>query len=791
MKHERGGRGDRKGWIVPFLVAGLIWATPGPFAIAYAQRAAVVDASAASLNRSLDALQASLGDLPRDSFDIEAVLLDEGLDPETLYGWVQDRTTLVPYRGLLRGPRGVLMDRVGNSLDRSLLLYELLSAAGDEVRLARGQLDEATARRLLQDAAGRTVSPPASTPASADALAGYAADHGLDGTRLLGDAARQSELSMSLRETLQQRVERQRDVLADELAGVAPSRAGEGARVVEARAVEARAVEATRDHWWVQRQQDGTWIDLDLGAAEAGFALAAAESTVRPDGWAALAGDDPELAHAVTIRVVAECWQNGQLDETVVLDSGPLLAARALDDPITLLHVPIGWPERGALSGAEPGAVRSTVAAVASWVPMLQIGDRTIADLAFDRDCVFEPSDELTIPGSAVSDKLGGLSDLFGGLPGGESAEDAGADEGASAQLSAVWLQYERTSPGSPARTVRRQLFDRIGPAARAEGGDRPAPEGDDWPLALLGRTEILIQAHGLSPAYVEYRLGTALEANRSVLVAIARAVDEGDEDADPGELTGLPPSQLHALAVLRSSGAPSELYLASANVHTFHTRPVAEGDALRLVQSFDIVANDVAVRPFVAVDGWRARLEQGLRDTNAEALLTRLPCDVDTGSARVCEPRPNAADRLAGEPDGWILIDSLDAVDASDLATLPAGLAEALDAGSLALLATSGEPVWWEVDPDTGTALGRDALGWGNAAVDYAIALGLNVFGFAVCTASSSSSLGNASCVAGAFLGWGAGIAALTGAAVAGRVIAAIAAIFAALPVIVEVHSR
>lgn len=786
MKHGRGGRSDRNNWIVPFLVASLIWSTPGPSATAFAQRAAGEDTSVASLARSLDAVQAALADLPRDSFDVEAILDDEGTEAQALYGWVQDRTTLVPYRGLLRGPRGVMMDRVGNGLDRSLVLYELLSAAGDEVRLARGQLDETTARRLLQDAAGRTVSPPASASASADALAGYAAAHGLDRTRLLDEAARLSELSMSLQEELQQRVERQGDVLVDALAGVDRSRADEAAR-----ADEVRAVEATRDHWWVQLRQNGTWIDLDLEAGEPGRALIEATSTVRPDGWAGLARDDPELAHTLSIQVVAECWHDGELDETVILDSGPLVAAGTLDHPITLLHVPIGWPERGALTGADSAAVRTAAAAVTSWVPMLQIGDRTVADLAFDSDCEFESSGELTIPGAAVSDTVGGVTDLFGGLPGGEPPNDASADQGPSAQLSAVWLQYERTSPGAPPRTVRRQLFDRLGPGVRAAAGDRPVPNGDDWPLALLGRTEIFIQAHGLTPSYVEHRLGTALEANRAVLLGLARAVEEGDDDADPGDLTGLPPSQLHALALLRRSEAPSDLYIGSPNVHTFHTRPVAEGDALRLVQSFDIVANDVAVRPFVAVDAWRARLEQGLRDTNAETLLTGLPCDAGASSARVCEPRPNAADRLAGDPDGWILIDSLDGAGVADLPTLPTGLADALDDGSLALLATTGEPVWWEIDPVTGTALGRDAAGWGNASVDYAIALGLNVFGFAVCMASSSSSLGNASCLAGAFLGWGAGLAALTGAAVAGRAIAVIAAIFAAMPVIVEIHSR
>src|SRR5208282_5744340 len=63
--------------------------------------------------------------IPRDTFDMQAVIDKVGKDPQKLFEWVRDNTYFVPYRGLLRGDRGVLMDRLGNSLDRAMLLYAM------------------------------------------------------------------------------------------------------------------------------------------------------------------------------------------------------------------------------------------------------------------------------------------------------------------------------------------------------------------------------------------------------------------------------------------------------------------------------------------------------------------------------------------------------------------------------------------------------------------------------------------------------------------------------------------
>ncbi len=108
-----------------------------------------IETIAEQVERGLEALAEEAQQIPRDSFDLQAIIVQVGKDPGDLFEWVRDHTYWVPYRGSLRGPLGVLMDRTGNSLDRSLLLAELLRLAGGEARLAHAQLDEFLGGRLL------------------------------------------------------------------------------------------------------------------------------------------------------------------------------------------------------------------------------------------------------------------------------------------------------------------------------------------------------------------------------------------------------------------------------------------------------------------------------------------------------------------------------------------------------------------------------------------------------------------------------------------------------------------
>src|ERR1051326_7130223 len=114
------------------------------------------DERAATRGSRLDALESSLRALadgdrasPRDRWDPSYVVETIGRQPDALFEWVRTNTRWIPYRGRLRGAAGVLMDRDGNSLDRSILVATLFRAAGHPVRLAHAALPPAMAGDLV------------------------------------------------------------------------------------------------------------------------------------------------------------------------------------------------------------------------------------------------------------------------------------------------------------------------------------------------------------------------------------------------------------------------------------------------------------------------------------------------------------------------------------------------------------------------------------------------------------------------------------------------------------------
>ena len=321
-------------------------------------------------------------------------------------------------------------------------------------------------------------------------------------------------------------------------------------------------------------------------------------------------------------------------------------------------------------------------------------------------------------------------------------------------------------------------------------GGQAPPPD-EDWKLALLGQTDILLQPHRLSPAFIELLLGESILANREALLAAARSAEQGPSETLDEELAKLSflPSQLYSLALVRQLDMPAEAYLGSPNVLSFHSQVRQdEAGALSVFQSYDIVSNEIAVHPSGRENAVSVRLHQGVRDSNAESLMARAQCDTFSLEGFACEQAANAADRLDQGRNGWVLVANGD--DLQALESVPGGLAEALSVGRVAIVHTGEDQVWWQLDPATGSVLAMGENGWGDAAVDYAIAIWANVFGFAFCMAGSGSTIGNAACVVGVFLGGSAAVAALVQAAVATKVLAVLAIILGGLPVVVEAHS-
>ena len=322
----------------------------------------------AALANSLRAIEDGERDMPRDRWDPAYVAEALGPDPQQVFAWVQANTSWIPYKGLLRGPVGVLMDRLGNSLDRALLLATLLRQPNRSVRLAHGTLSEEQAFELLPDLLilrhGGRFEPPEQGD---DSLSSVAATYQLDEVSVRRTLVAQADSWERKRTQLRERAPEQARRLA---AAVGRPQADQADAVLRSAVdvVLRSAVDALRDHWWVQMLDGGTWVDLDLVSHAAAASLTAADRTLDPEN----VPDD--LRHRVMLRVIAEQWSNGVLTERVALER-MLRPSNLIGVPVVLSFIPGNWPKAFPLANMSPAqSVRALALDQREWTPTLTVG---------------------------------------------------------------------------------------------------------------------------------------------------------------------------------------------------------------------------------------------------------------------------------------------------------------------------------------------------------------------------------------------------------------------------------
>jgi len=675
------------------------------------------------LEQLFPALEAAAKQIPRDTFDMAAVVQKVGRDPVKLFEWVRDETYLVPYRGLLRGHTGVLMDRLGNSLDRAVLLYSMLGSIGQTVRLMTGELTNEQASTLLEKV--RPVPPdgipalagPSSDPAEA-VLRAYAQEHHLDHATLRQTIDKVALEQSRVREAMQNRVTQQASAIAAAIGKPRRNQAEE----------DAQRIQAVRDHWWVEWQNGGAWTALDPSLPEGapGATLTASNSTLVPGHFRDL-GDDQ--LHRIQLRVMVETWDRGEVSEAAVL-TRDLLPAELIGKSIVLRFVPVAWPRDLNLFQEKDrrAKLKATVLAQREWLPLLEIDGHQIFKNTFNEN------GEVKAQGTegafqSLGNRIGGM---FGGVQ--ERKEDQ------RGHVTAAWIDYELRVPGEMSRTIRREVFDLVGPAARAANPRTTPPVEEahrlDRGLALMGETEILPLVGQLSTPFVEHETASSLLANRQVLLNLVRHAQSGDPSliSDQTSRISASPFHLYTLALGRREWSRSsvDVYLGQPNILSYHRRlrANAQGEVL-LEQGFDIVANDVKVRPDASSDPFLVRLGQGVLDTNAEALLGVSGCQ-SAPDTSICAAIENTAELFASDQEqrvGWVTMrDKQDLVsEAAELSQdVRARIERDLATGNTVLVPKKSRAhggrlttAWWRVDPRTGTTLGIGQKGGGQVVTE------------------------------------------------------------------------
>ena len=283
-----------------------------------------------------------------------------GKDTTRIFEFVRDNIAFEAYPGVLRGPRGTLLARAGNSADRAALLASLLAESGFQVRYARGTLSERDARDLV-GSMWSDVGSPAPQVGS-----------GTGGAKPVADAFVAAG---------KRNYEQVKEVLKTTQRGENPAAASFDALVREA-----------RGHYWVQVEKDGQWIDLDPLFADAatGKTHASVEET--------MAALPAALSHRVAIRIRAESSDGTQSTTADVLT----YSANAADLSgvgVLLVHVPENW--QGPVRSIQ-GALRAALAETGRVKPVLLIRGN-------------EPTVGTAFRTALKTTGVGGLGDLLGG----------------------------------------------------------------------------------------------------------------------------------------------------------------------------------------------------------------------------------------------------------------------------------------------------------------------------------------------------------------------------------------
>ena len=638
------------------------------------------------LEKSLRALEDGVRDAPRDRWDPAYVVAMVGQNPDSLYRWVQDNTRWIPYRGTLRGPVGVLMDRQGNSLDRALLLADLLQKAGHSVRLARTEMPIERAEALLPELValrrGRTDLEVTDDPVP---MTETSARYGLDGTAIVKTLQGYEKETGELLTRLERRVASQTTRLLETVDAI---------RVfTEWKARADSALAMLRDHWWVQLETGNSWADLDVVRRDSadGMWMPAPVETVSPMEV------DGSLHHRLTIRVVTERFTQGRLVEEPALEH-TLRPSEVVGKPIMIQFWPAAWPALESTIGQTALSLGKIALEQDGWSAALLVGNDAVAQATLDASArAVKPASGIGGLGSAMSRAL----------------EPGNGDDNV---LTATSIDYVIDVPGRKQRVVRRNVFDLIGPAARYGGVNTVTlDEGQKLvrSLSLMMRTDILPLTAQPNADYVAHLAASNMLANAALLRAVTQPGFGSDARLTDSLLTSVEPGvgPLWALGVLRHEAMSDAVFLGQPVILTRHRHPRVEGDSVGLVDATDIVANEVGVA-LSESDGFMARLAQGTWDTNLEALL---------GLAG--GPAGNAAAAFEETKD-WLTLTRADRERLTKLELPPDALArigQDLDSGYTvvapqrpAIVDRQEFSAWWRIDPQTGDALGIGENGWG-----------------------------------------------------------------------------
>lgn len=646
-----------------------------------------------------------LGDvLGQGTFDVAGVIDAVGQDPETLARWVRKQTTHVPYQGVVRGEFGVLQDRLGNHLDRAMLLGRLIEESGRAVRLEVMPPRESTAAVRSLEARPRPQ-PVTLSEETRDLLVrlGSLPDEPAPSpSRLPGWNRFDQDLqvrAVSLMERLNadpgfpawHEQERQRESSGDPNVRV----------------------------WWEDDQ--GRWVSTDLGEAAPGEGGANPARAAPAEESQSLSSVSRRYAHRYEIEVVAERWHEGRFERITLLEHD--LEAHALAmQAIRVGVIPEEFEVDDFYMGDTNQALAQDLLANTAWVPYLRYGEELVlGDIIDDEGRVRDPMQP------AQARQLEEATSLLGGIGVGGRAEDDGSGDA----FTGLSLEVTHRHGDEVLNRLSRPWFSLA--AEEAAAFELEPEQRLERAVALVRDTNILLQVAEPSEALLWRHDLSLFLRNAHALQGVIMALDNADFETLEGaihELVDLPQTAMQfARHRFTASLHPGRFYIGEPNLLIEHVGLKDLPEGFR-----DYRAIDLAHVPLHLVSGdddaRHLRFSQGVLETllEAELLALRNPFP-DRGKVLDGE---NAALHLeaamaSGDTGLWLAPGEASRLDHLALPRLSGQAIQELLAHGRHLyfpLTASLEDgaeesalplAWWAVDPHSGQALGYGGIGWGN----------------------------------------------------------------------------
>ncbi len=635
--------------------------------------------------------QALVGLIDPSTVDVVAKAYQLGANVDSIFAFVRNSIRFEPYSGVLRGARGALMAGSANALDRSLLLAHLLAAQGYNVRIVPGSLAEKDVETLMQSwekADPHVASMPTGKISQIVREAGE--------SEILEWAESARSYGTAMHNWITQRSTSDaasiRDVVGSQARWFTDT-------------MDKHIREQTTSHFWVQVEQNSNWVDLDpsFPTARIGQRLAVPGEAFDPSK------PPQELLHKVAIRVTAEYIAGENRSEQVVLDA-TIATKDLVAQQMYLTNEPVDVRAPDDFSRAS------------KFRAVLQVGKER------------HEGTDYVIGASQPAAGPGGLPDVGGELAGGEATAPV---------LSGLWLDVTLSGPGMQSFSEKRYLLDRIGFARRAQGKRGPLVEiaAQRLPYLLTRNYDILVMSVPYSEILTGWLASQFLVENQEIY-RLALDVRYGKVGTEALSSALAKPSRLSFPLVGFASAASEQLRAVEGDARLVLGRPLvvmykqgfhaqstlrAPLEGIATEEGFDIVC------PGAVPVGGDARqraalgIAYGTFLTNLELAYVRQLEGEDTSgilnASSAIEAARKRGQRLvalrrAGEELGVSASPDVQARIRSDL---EAGHVVVTVRGDFQA-ESSGQAVWWRLDPISGVVLGLAGEGEGQATVEDAL---------------------------------------------------------------------